>query len=279
MKISPAYASSFATLAMLFAASSVAGQERARFMVYHAKSQPTSTQPATDKQTSIVAQPRAAEPHVATTRTTTVKQAEANKQVTTVDKQITAAQVARVERRNAPAAVKTSYVATRAAAPAVTKNAMVTTATTVTTAASVATNTKTATEAVALKTPVAKASTVSPRMESPRATSARKPFDRWFLISSAVFAAGAVMDHQSTVAGMKKVGAREANPLLRNSDGGFSSGKHLALSAGMYGASLMLQKKHPRMANILRLVGGFAKIGVSIHNRRAASGRPDALPQ
>ena len=87
------------------------------------------------------------------------------------------------------------------------------------------------------------------------------------------------MDHASTVSAMRKEGAREGNPLLRNSSGGFSAGKHLALTGGVYGVSLLLQRKHPRAANVLRIIGGAAKIGIAIRNNSVASGRPDALPR
>lgn len=238
-----------ATLALLSASTFAAGQQLQRSMVYHAAPQQSAPQNSTVKQSSVVKQAQTNSPAPVN------RQAATNKET------------------RMPVNVKASYVAPKNAAPRAVSSR-------------IAAPVKPSTTANKLTTAKTEARTSSPvkttavrTMENKRTPAFGKAFDKWFYVSSAVFATGAILDHTSTSAGMKKVGAREANPLLRNSDGGFSPGKHLALTAGIYGASFMLQKKHPRMANVLRLVGGFAKIGVSLHNRRAASGRPDALPR
>jgi len=253
MKVSRYIAPSIALLMLIFASSFAAAQTMQRSMVYRAQPSQTGTQTVTRT------------PDRANNSTPT------NRQVS----------VGRQELPNAPArSVKVSYVtsgkpnsgasnvptsAPRATAPAKSTNPGVQPAVTA----------KFDKRIAAAKPSDAKSVVAVPahlRMNG-RDVPGKKRFDKWFLASSAVFAVGAIMDHQSTVAGMKKAGAREVNPLLRNSDGSFSPGKHLALTAGVYGASLMLQRKHPKMANVLRLIGGAAKIGVSIHNRSAAQGR------
>lgn len=133
--------------------------------------------------------------------------------------------------------------------------------------------------AAPVATEAAKPFKTQPVFDQKSSPLSRKKIDKWFLISSAIFATGTIMDHASTVSAMRKDGAREGNPLLRNSSGGFSAGKHLALTGGVYGASLLLQRKHPRAANVLRIIGGAAKIGIALRNNSMASGRPDALPR
>lgn len=256
MRISRYIASSIAPLMLVFAASVATGQTMQRSMVYRAQ----PSQPVTQTVTRTQAK--------ANNSTST------NKRVSTPKQNIPIA---------APQAVKVSYVTSGmkrsrsnvpVAAPKVSTAAIAKSAVATVEPAVTATTTG-RTAVAAVKSVDAKAVVAVPahlRMEL-REAPGKKRFDKWFIASSAVFAVGAIMDHQSTVAGMKIAGAREANPLLRNSDGSFSPGKHLALSAGVYGVSLLMQRKHPKMANILRFIGGAAKIGVSIHNRSAARGR------
>jgi hypothetical protein len=252
MKVSRYAAPSIALLMLVFASSFAAGQTMQRSMVYRVQ----PSQPVAPQTTPTQAASRESIP--------------ASKQVSVGKRDVPNAQ---------PRVAKISYVTSgtvkrassvTSAAPHSNANAG---STVVTLQPAV---TKTAIErTTAAKHIDAKATVAVPahlRMNG-RDVPGKKRFDKWFLASSAVFAVGAVLDHQSTVAGMKKAGARELNPLLRNSDGSFSPGKHLALTAGVYGASLMLQRKHPKMANVLRFIGGAAKIGVSIHNRSAARGR------
>lgn len=253
MKASSIFSFIFATLALLCGHTFTAGQALQRSMVYHATPPQTAPQSAS-RQAATVTQTASPQPSI-------TKRAQATPHV--------AAQVAAVKQTSHNAqAQQVNHVinpvptvsfgessnAAKASTPAA--EASVTVAYATPTNDASAKNAATKDNAVkdnAVKDSVA----VRRTFDKPMASS-RKPFDRWFAISSIVFAAGAIMDHQSTVAGMKRVGAREANPLLRNSDGSFSPAKHLALTAGIYGASFALQRKHPRMANALRLVGGFA---------------------
>lgn len=253
MKISFYAAPSIALLMLMLASSFVTGQTMQRSMVYRAQPSQSTAQTANRTQ-------------AATTNSTSV-----NKQVSD-GKNDSANTESRV--------VKTSYVTSgkpaRSASdvlPVVPRTTTALAKSTVITLQPAASHIATGHTADA-KTAEAKPVAVPAHLRvKGREVSARKHFDKWFLASSTVFVVGAIMDHQSTSAGMKKAGAREANPLLRNSDGSFSPGKHLALTAGVYGVSLMLQRKHPKMANVLRMIGGAAKIGVSIHNRRVAQGR------
>lgn len=254
MRISRYIVPSIAPLMLVFASSIAAGQTMQRSMVYRAQPSQPVTQTATRTQAK------------ANDSTSTIKRNPAPKQNLPTA---------------APQAVKVSYVTSgkpssvprvSTAAPRVTAiaDSKVVAVQPVVTAAYTERTAATAAKSVDAKAVVAVPAHL--RMEI-REVSGKKRFDKWFVASSAVFAVGAIMDHQSTVAGMKIAGAREANPLLRNSDGSFSPGKHLALSAGVYGVSLLMQRKHPKMANVLRFIGGAAKIGVSIHNRGAARGR------
>lgn len=259
MKTSPASTLFLATFALLSASTLASGQQLQRSMVYHAAPQQAAPQVSHNAQAS------AAKPSQ-------------NKQQTSDHRQV--ATLVSIDKQPRVAInLKASYVSpkdTAARAASTRPTTIPTTSTSIVTKTAIAESSARVDSHASSR---AEASASVKRIDKKSAPAFGKKLDNWFYLSSAVFAAGAILDHTSTSAGMKKAGAREANPLLRNADGGFSPGKHLALTAGIYGASFMLQKNHPRMANALRLISGFAKIGVSIHNRSVTSGRPDALPR
>lgn len=84
-----------------------------------------------------------------------------------------------------------------------------------------------------------------------------KPYGKGFAISSAAYWGGVVFDVARTQSCQKARTCTEANPFLRTSQGGANIGRAVGVSAGIYGVTLLLEKKYPKLASIVRLsVGG-----------------------
>jgi hypothetical protein len=255
MKTSPISAAFLVTLTLLCVSTFAAGQQLQRSMVYHAAPQPYVAQPSAAKQVPVIKQTQSDIQRPDSSQVSAVKKTRSpiigdfSPTPHNIALHVAAPRHAATTVAAAPPAPPTAETEATTKVEAVTKIE----AATISTLAEVEITAKV--EAPEIETPKVEPSNAlrlvalqveaSPfrRMENKHPRAFGKSFDKWFYISSAVFLAGAVMDHTSTMAGMKKAGAREANPLLRNSDGSFSPAKHLALTAGIYGASLMLQKK------------------------------------
>lgn len=243
-------------LSLLFSAQTASGQEMQRSMVYHATPQQLAAERAAARQQAVQptptheveTQPQPSRVRLAGTKQTPVVRVEA----------------AHATPRATTTAPRTESARTTDAPRVVAPRAEIAVL---------------ASAATPVATGTAESFKAQPVFDSKSSPISRKKIDKWFLISSAIFATGTIMDHASTVSALRKEGAREGNPLLRTSGGGFSAGKHLALTGGIYGVSLLLQRKHPRAANVFRIIGGAAKIGIAIRNNSMASGRPDALPR
>lgn len=89
-----------------------------------------------------------------------------------------------------------------------------------------------------------------------------KPFGGAFVSSSAAFWVGTFADIASSK------GLLENNPLARNSQGGLSTGKALALNGVAYGLTLLIEKRHPKLASIMRFGWGGAHAGAALANQR-----------
>lgn len=83
-----------------------------------------------------------------------------------------------------------------------------------------------------------------------------KPFGNGFVVSSAVFWSGTVTDLATTRHNIATGRFRESNPFLRDEHGGVRTGRALAVSGAAYGFTLLLEKRHPKLASIVRFIGG-----------------------
>lgn len=84
------------------------------------------------------------------------------------------------------------------------------------------------------------------------------------VVSSTVYWAGVAADIASSRGPVKF----ERNPLLKDGSGRLSIGKALALDGGIYALSLLLERRKPRLAVIMRYAGGGVHGAAAIHNWR-----------
>jgi len=87
-----------------------------------------------------------------------------------------------------------------------------------------------------------------------------KPFGKSFVVSTAVYGGGATADV------LTSRGKLESNPLSRDQFKVFDTKKNVALKAGVYGVSLLFEKKYPKIAFIFRVASGAVFIGYAVHN-------------
>lgn len=78
--------------------------------------------------------------------------------------------------------------------------------------------------------------------------------------SSTQFWGGVTFDYFSTK------GKREFSPLIRADHGRIDAGKYFAINGGVYAATFLLDKNHPKIANWTRRIIGWAHIGVGVRN-------------
>ncbi|HKR02280.1 MAG TPA: hypothetical protein VJT09_16500 [Pyrinomonadaceae bacterium] len=89
-----------------------------------------------------------------------------------------------------------------------------------------------------------------------------KPFGKWFILSSVIYWGGSIADLASSQNGY------EVNPLLRNPSGRVGNGKALLLTGSGYGLTLMIEKRHPKAATVLRFIVGGVRLGLAFRNLR-----------
>jgi hypothetical protein len=90
-----------------------------------------------------------------------------------------------------------------------------------------------------------------------------RPFGKAFAVSSIAYWSGAVFDNLSSR------GLVETNPLARNRDGRISMGKAFAYDAAFYSATVVLERRHPRLAFWVRIIaGGVKSVFGGVHNLR-----------
>jgi hypothetical protein len=80
--------------------------------------------------------------------------------------------------------------------------------------------------------------------------------------SSSQFWMGTAFDYFSSK------GRKEANLILRNSDGRLSASRYFTLNAGVFAVTLIFQRKYPRAMNWMRRAVGWAHFAVAIDNNR-----------
>lgn len=83
---------------------------------------------------------------------------------------------------------------------------------------------------------------------------------KWKIESSAQYWAGVTFDYYSTK------GLREKSPLIRADDGRIDGKKYFAINSGVFAATFLLDKKHPRVANWTRRILGWVHIGAGVRN-------------
>lgn len=90
-----------------------------------------------------------------------------------------------------------------------------------------------------------------------------KPWGKSFAVSSAIYWSASAFDIASSR------GLIEQNPLSRGRDGRINVGKALLVDAGVYAPSLLLERKHPRLAFWYRVAAASAKALLGgLHNLR-----------
>lgn len=83
---------------------------------------------------------------------------------------------------------------------------------------------------------------------------------KWQIESSAQYWAGVTFDYYSTK------GKNEKSPLIRSEGGGIHAGKYFAINSGVFAATFLLDRKHPRVANWTRRILGWVHLGVGARN-------------
>ncbi|HKF58290.1 MAG TPA: hypothetical protein VKJ45_22800 [Blastocatellia bacterium] len=81
-----------------------------------------------------------------------------------------------------------------------------------------------------------------------------------FWLSSATFWGGFTVDALSSA------GHAEANPLFKQQDSTANIGLNAAATGSFYVFTVLLQRRHPKAANIIRYMVGGVRIGVGIRN-------------
>lgn len=85
---------------------------------------------------------------------------------------------------------------------------------------------------------------------------------KWKIESSAQYWVGVTFDYYSTK------GLREKSPLIRADDGRIDGKKYFAINSGVFAATFLLDRKHPRVANWTRRILGWVHIGAGVRNLR-----------
>ena len=83
---------------------------------------------------------------------------------------------------------------------------------------------------------------------------------KYQLESSAQYWAGVSFDYFSTH------GKKEKSPLIRADNGRIDAGKYFAINGGVFAATFLLDKKHPKVANWTRRILGWVHLGVGVRN-------------
>jgi hypothetical protein len=89
-----------------------------------------------------------------------------------------------------------------------------------------------------------------------------RPFGKAFALSTAVYWSAAAADVFSSAA------RHELNPFLRGSRGRIVTTRAAGFAAVPYCLSLLFEKKHSKLASVLRFLGGGVRFGAAIHNWR-----------
>lgn len=83
-----------------------------------------------------------------------------------------------------------------------------------------------------------------------------------FAVSTAAYWGGVTADYVSTQQALRR-GFAERNPLLQ---GRSASAVYWSVAAGVYAVTLVLEKKHPRAARVMRYLGGGIHAGAAAYN-------------
>lgn len=93
-----------------------------------------------------------------------------------------------------------------------------------------------------------------------------RPYGPAFKISTAILAGGVVGDRLTTKAALRNPRNFEVNPLLRDKNAGAI---YWTAAGGVFGVSLLLERKHPKIASFLRFgVGGAHGVAAGINVTR-----------
>ncbi|MEP6743829.1 MAG: hypothetical protein ABJB61_15135 [bacterium] len=88
----------------------------------------------------------------------------------------------------------------------------------------------------------------------------KKLDNKLFAVSSATYWAGTFADWESSQ------GRIELTPTLRNKQGEISGPKYFGIAAGVYAVTLFLERRHSRVASILRFTFGGGHFVAAAHN-------------
>lgn len=127
---------------------------------------------------------------------------------------------------------------------------------------------RTSSPSVSTTTPTNSAGATAPSasnaamLKSKHETRTFRPFGKAFALSTAVYWSGAIADVSSSAT------RHELNPFLRGSRGGIVTTRAVGFAAVPYCLSLLFEKKHSKLASVLRFLGGGVRFGAAIHNWR-----------
>ena len=89
-----------------------------------------------------------------------------------------------------------------------------------------------------------------------------KPYGKSFVTSSAVYWTGFAADLSSSQ------GSYELNPVFRGSGGRVNNKRALLIAGSGYAVSVLIEKQHPKLASVLRFIGGSVHWGAAARNWR-----------